>query len=179
MYYKTYYDSPIGNIVLVCDENSLIGLWLEGQKYYQATMHQEPIWNHEFAVLKRVITWLDAYFNGQKPKIHDVPLSLTGGPFRQRVWQILCKIPYGQVITYGDIAKQIAREDNIKTMSAQAVGNAVGHNPISIIVPCHRVVGASGSLTGYAGGLDKKIYLLKMEHVDMSNLYRPKKGTAL
>lgn len=179
MYYKTYYDSPLGKILLVCNETSLIGLWLKDQKYYSGTLAQDPILKNDHAVLHTVILWLDAYFNLQKPTIYALSLAPIGSAFRQRVWKILCNIPYGKIVTYGDIAKQIASENNINTMSAQAVGNAVAHNPISIIIPCHRVVGAHGSLTGYAGGIDKKVYLLTLENVNMSNLYEPNKGSAL
>lgn len=122
---------------------------------------------------------MDRYFKGERPEIAELPLAPIGGEFRQTVWKILCEIPYGQVITYGEIAKKIAQKRGLNRMSAQAVGGAVGHNPISLIIPCHRVVGTNGSLTGYSGGLDKKIRLLEFEGVDMSNLYRPKKGTAL
>ena len=111
--------------------------------------------------------------------ISDLPITPRGSDFRKSVWKILCKIPYGKVITYNDIAKEIANQKGIEHMSAQAVGGAVSHNPISIIIPCHRVVGSKGSLTGYAGGIDKKIKLLEHEKVDMSNLFIPKKGTAL
>lgn len=123
--------------------------------------------------------WLDRYFNGEKPKISEIDLSPKGSEFAKKVWEILCKIPYGEVTTYGEIAKKIAKTMNKDKMSAQAVGGAVGHNPISIIIPCHRVVGSNGSLTGYAGGIDKKISLLKHEGVDMTNLYVPIKNISL
>lgn len=123
--------------------------------------------------------WLDRYFAGKRPVISELPLSPIGGEFRQLVWRILCEIPYGQVITYGEIAQQIAVKMNRTTMSSQAVGGAVGHNPISIVIPCHRVVGTNGSLTGYAGGIGTKVKLLELEGVDMSRLFVPKTGTAL
>lgn len=122
--------------------------------------------------------WLDVYFSGEEPKFTP-PLHPTGSVFRQEVWKILLQIPYGQTITYGEIARRMAVMKNTSHMSAQAVGGAVGHNKISIIIPCHRVVGTNGSLTGYAGGIDKKILLLKLERTDMSRLFVPKKGTAL
>lgn len=122
--------------------------------------------------------WLDVYFAGKEPDFTPL-LHLVGSDFRQAVWNILLSIPYGRTMTYGQIAKQLAKNTGIDKMSAQAVGGAVGHNPISIIVPCHRVVGASGSLTGYAGGLDKKIALLELEKTDTARFFRPKKGTAL
>jgi methylated-DNA-[protein]-cysteine S-methyltransferase len=123
--------------------------------------------------------WLDSYFLGKKPRISELPLAPIGGEFRQSVWRILCEVPYGSVITYGEIAKKIAYEKGIEKMSAQAVGGAVGNNPISIIIPCHRVVGSNGSFTGYAGGIQKKVNLLTLEGVDTSQYSIPKKGTAL
>lgn len=118
--------------------------------------------------------WLDRYFKGEKPQIAELDLAPIGSDFAQNVWKILCDIPYGQITTYGNIAKKVAEIMNKNTMSAQAVGGAVGHNPISIIIPCHRVVGTNGNLTGYAGGIDKKIFLLKHEQVDMRKLFIPK-----
>ena len=123
--------------------------------------------------------WLDAYFADDRPAISDVPLAPNGGEFRQIVWRILTEIPYGETTTYGEIAQEVARRRNGRKTAALAVGGAVGHNPVSIIIPCHRVVGSDGSLTGYAGGLAKKIWLLEHEGVDMSRLYVPKKGTVL
>ena len=122
---------------------------------------------------------MDRYFNGEKPKINELEISPIGSEFRKSVWEILKSIPYGEVITYNDIAKELAKQKGIKKMSAQAVGGAVGHNPISIIIPCHRVVGTNGSLTGYAGGIKRKIYLLEHEKVNMNKLFVPKRGTAL
>ncbi|WP_295925618.1 methylated-DNA--[protein]-cysteine S-methyltransferase, partial [uncultured Akkermansia sp.] len=123
--------------------------------------------------------WLDRYFAGGRAPIAQLPLAPVGGEFRQAVWKILCGIPYGEVTTYGEIARKMAARGNRRSMSAQAVGGAVGHNPISIIIPCHRVVGTGGSLTGYAGGIAAKIRLLELEGVDMSRLFMPKRGTAL
>lgn len=179
MFYKTDYNSPIGIITLGADGNNLVGLWMEGQKYFGDTVKGEMHQKEDLAVFQKAKDWLDRYFRGEKPEIFELPLALIGGEFRQAVWKILCEIPYGQVITYGEIAKKIAQQRGLRRMSAQAVGGAVGHNPISLIIPCHRVVGTNGSLTGYSGGLDKKIRLLEFEGVDMSKLYRPKKGTAL
>ena len=157
MYYQTTYKSPLGILYLVSDEENLIGLWLEGQKYFQATLKEEPIINDQIEILQETKSWLERYFKGEKPNIKE-----------------LCEIPYGEVITYGKIAKVVAQKLHKEKMSGQAVGNAVGHNPISIIIPCHRVVGTSGSLTGYAGGIDKKIALLKHEGVDMTRYFKPK-----
>lgn len=179
MFYKTDYNSPIGEITLGSDGKNIVGLWLDGQKYFADTVNDEMYPNDDLPVFKKAKNWLDRYFGGKKPKISELPLAPAGGEFRQEVWKILCEIPYGAVMTYGEIAQLIAQKQGLKCMSAQAVGGAVGHNPISIIIPCHRVVGTNGSLTGYAGGLDKKIKLLRFEGVDMSKLYRPSKGTAL
>ena len=122
--------------------------------------------------------WLDIYFTGKEPDFMP-PLHPIGSAFRQSVWKILLQIPYGQTTTYGEIARQLAEKQGRSKMSAQAVGGAVGHNEISILIPCHRVVGTSGSLTGYAGGINKKIRLLELEHADMHRFFIPRKGTAL
>lgn len=179
MYYKTKYNSPVGEITLACDEKeNLCGLWLEEQKYFQDTINEEMIENNTLKIFEKTRIWLDRYFKGEKPEISELPLSPIGNDFRQRVWQILCEIPYGKVYTYGQIAKIIAKEKGISRMSAQAVDGAVGHNPISIIIPCHRVVGSNGSLTGYAGGIETKIKLLEHEGVNMNSLFIPKHSTA-
>ena len=164
MIYTTYYNSPIGKLLLASKENKLIGLWIEGRKYYLSGIEDEITKNDDEKILIETKKWLDRYFNGEKPCSNELDLAPIGSKFRKNVWDILCKIPYGKVITYNDIAKEIAKKRKINKMSAQAVGGAVGHNPISIIIPCHRVVGTNGSLTGYAGGLDKKEYLLKFEN---------------
>ena len=175
--YTCTYKSKLGDILLAADAIGLTGLWFEGQKYFAHTLTGEQI-PKETPVLAEAKKWLDIYFSGEKPTFTP-PLHPAGSTFRQAVWQILSEIPYGQTITYGEIASKIAERENISHMSAQAVGGAVGHNEISIIIPCHRVVGTNGSLTGYAGGIDRKISLLKLEHADMSHLFIPKKGTAL
>ena len=188
MFYTTSYSSPLGPVFMASDGENLVGLWLERQKYFAATVQGAGNKNASFAelvekpdlpVFIQTKEWLDAYFAKKNPSIKGLPLAPIGGVFRKAVWDILCGIPYGQCITYGEIAKMIAAKMNKKAMSSQAVGGAVGHNPISIIIPCHRVVGAKGNLTGYAGGLDKKIWLLTLEGVDMTAYYAPKKGTAL
>ena len=171
------YNSPIGNMLIAADEIGLTGLWFEGQKYFANTLPDEHI-SQETRILAETTKWLDVYFSGEEPKFTP-PLHPEGSTFRQAVWQILLQIPYGQTITYGEIAGKLTETKIGSHMSAQAVGGAVGHNEISIIIPCHRVVGTNGSLTGYAGGIDKKISLLELEHVDMSSLFIPKKGTAL
>ena len=166
MYYETNYPSPVGLITLASDGTNLVGLWLEGQKYYGGTIAGIMAKKDNLAVFDATKKWLDKYFNGGNPAICQLPLAPIGGKFRQDVWKILCEIPYGEVTTYGDIAKKMAVKMNLSSMSAQAVGGAVGHNPISIIIPCHRVIGAKGSLTGYAGGIFVKSTLLKLEGAD-------------
>lgn len=173
MNYISHYQSPVGNILLAADDTGLIGLWFEGQKYYARCLdkaHEEK----EVPVLEAAKRWLDLYFSGKEPDI-SVPLHFIGTDFQKQVWEILCTIPYGRTTTYGDIAKCFAAKKGLPHMSAQAIGGAVGHNEISIIVPCHRVVGSDGSLTGYAGGVDKKRALLTLEGVDMSGLHLPAK----
>ena len=154
MLYVSYYDSPIGKITLGAREDVLVGAWFEGQKYFANTLPDEHI-PQETEILTETIKWLDMYFSGEEPNFTP-PLHPSGSSFRQAVWQILLQIPYGQTITYGEIARKMAEMKNVSRMSAQAVGGAVGHNEISIIIPCHRVIGANGSLTGYAGGIDKR-----------------------
>ena len=177
MIYTSTYSSPLGSILLAADEIGLTGLWFEGQKYFANTFPEEKI-SQETEILAETKKWLDIYFSGQEPTFTP-PLHPEGSAFRQAVWKILLQIPYGQTITYGEIASRITEMKNTSHMSAQAIGGAVGHNKVSIIIPCHRVVGTNGSLTGYAGGIDKKISLLKLEHADMSHLFIPTKGTAL
>ncbi len=174
MYYSTEYQSPLGTFTLAAVGGSLVGVWLEQQKYYGASILTAAVKDDKIPVFDQTKNWLDRYFSGQKPVIAELPLAPVGTDFRRAVWQILCEIPYGQLTTYGEIAKKMATKLNRESMSSQAVGGAVGHNPISIIIPCHRVVGADGSLTGYAGGIDIKIKLLKSEGVDVSPLTMPK-----
>lgn len=169
MYYITQYQSPLGKILLASDGENIIGLWLEGQKYFGDSVEGEKTQKDELLVFIAAREWLDKYFAGENPAIKELPLAPRGGSFRQKVWKILCEIPYGQLITYGDIAKKIALMEHKSSMSSQAIGGAVGHNPISIIIPCHRVVGANGSLTGYAGGIEKKAKLLELEGVDVTD----------
>lgn len=179
MYYSTKYSSPIGLITLASDGENLVGLWIEGQKYYGGTVPGELRAVDTLPLFRTVEQWLNRYFRGENPSITELPLRPAGGDFRQNVWNILCEIPYGEVTTYGEIAKKMAARMGRERMSGQAVGGAVSHNPISIIIPCHRVVGTNGSLTGYAGGIDLKIQLLEHEGVDMTRLFVPRKGTAL
>ncbi len=179
MFYFTYYLSPLGKLLLVGDEAHLTGVWFEKQKYYASTAPEQMLKNDDLPIFTEIKKWLDAYFRGQQLPIADLPLAPQGSEFRQMVWQILCQIPYGKVMTYGEIARKIAQQTSKSTISAQAVGGAVGHNPISIIIPCHRVVGSNGSLTGYAGGLETKLKLLKLENADLSRLFYPKKRSCL
>lgn len=161
----TYYDSPLGRVLLAEQHQALVGVWFEGQKYYLGSYHGPMEETKQSAILQEAITWLERYFHGECPQISELTIAPKGSDFQKAVWNILCEIPYGQTITYGEISKKIAANKGLKTMSAQAVGGAVGHNPISIIIPCHRVVGTNGSLTGYAGGIERKKQLLIHEKV--------------
>ena len=172
MVYTAQYLSPVGQLVLASDGERLTGLWLKGQKYF--ALPAEAVPREDIPVFQLTSQWLDRYFAREQPSIQELPLSPAGSPFRQAVWELLQKIPYGQVTTYGDIARELAARLGQDSTSSQAGGGAVGHNPISIIIPCHRVVGTGGSLTGYAGGIDKKIFLLTHEGVDVSRFSRPK-----
>ena len=166
MVYILEYGSPLGTLHLASDGENLTGLWMEGQKYYAATIKgEETADGSNISVLKETARWLDEYFDGKKPSPDTLALSPEGSAFRQKVWKILLSIPYGETMTYMQIAKRLCKEEGLVSMSAQAVGGAVGHNPISIIIPCHRVLGSDGSLTGYAGGVEKKKYLLETEGV--------------
>jgi methylated-DNA-[protein]-cysteine S-methyltransferase len=179
MYHSTTYQSPLGLITLASAGGGLAGLWIEGQKYHGGAIAEAMTENNDMPVFTAAKKWLDNYFAGKKPAVSELPLAPVGGEFRQGVWGILCEIPYGKVITYSVIAQKMAAKMNKERMSSQAVGGAVGHNPISIIIPCHRVVGSNGSLTGYAGGIQTKVKLLELESVDMSALFVPKRGSAL
>lgn len=170
------YESPIGGITLCSDGESLTGLWMHGQKYYGSSLDGTEE-SKELPVFAETVNWLGRYFRGENPQ--PLPqLKPKGSAFQRQVWDILLAIPYGSTVTYRDIAAQIAEKRGIPRMAAQPVGGAVGHNPISILIPCHRVVGSGGSLTGYAGGIDKKIFLLKLEGVNTEALTVPKRSTA-
>ncbi len=166
MEYIYNYKSPLGDITIASDGNSLTGLWFNEQRYFADSL--DDFYEVKYLpIFGETIRWLDIYFNGKAPDFTP-KIKMKTTDFRKSVWKIMLTIPYGQTMTYGDIARIIAREKGINRMSAQAVGGAVGHNSISLIIPCHRVVGTNGNLTGYAAGLDKKIKLLTLEKVDLS-----------
>lgn len=159
MDYICTYSSPLGKMLIASDGEALTGIWFEGQKYYASTLSKYK--EASLPIFDKVRVWLDKYFNGEKPEI-DFSLNPSGSEFRQRVWRLLMQIPYGETVTYGQLANMLEKQTG-RRAAAQAVGGAIGHNPISIIIPCHRVLGADGTLTGYAGGTDKKQYLLELE----------------
>ncbi len=177
MIYTSLYSSPLGEITLASDKSFLIGLWFNGQSHF-GNILPELTEQKELPIFKDAKRWLDIYFSGKEPDFLP-PLKYDSTPFRKAVCDIMLTIPYGETMTYGEIAKKIAEENGNKKMSAQAVGGAVGHNPISVMIPCHRVVGTSGSLTGYSSGIDRKAKLLKLEKTDMIRFFVPKKGSAL
>lgn len=179
MTYTTVYASgALGDIALASDGTHLTGLYLAGQKYYFDRVAGPFEDGGGLAVFDQVRSWLDRYFAGLRPDPAELPLAPAGSEFRQLVWDALLAIPYGQTRTYGSIAR-LLEETTGRRASAQAVGGAVGHNPISIVIPCHRVVGSDGSLTGYAGGIRSKLWLLGHEGADMTDLFVPVRGTAL
>lgn len=177
MIYTSQYVSPLGAITLACDEEAVTGLWFNGQKHCGNILPPDTQ-GRERPLLKEAKKWLDIYFSGREPDFLP-PLRYDSTPFRKAVCDIMLTIPYGRTMTYGDIAARVAHQRGLEKMSAQAVGGAVGHNPISLMIPCHRVVGTGGSLTGYGGGIARKVKLLELEHVDMKGLFVPKRGTAL
>ncbi len=166
MQYTCHYDSPLGRILIAADESGVTGLWFEGQKYFARGLEEEHREN-DHPALEAARHWLDLYFSGTDPGV-AVPLNPRGTEFQMRVWKILLTIPYGRTMTYGEIAARIAEETGAGHMAAQAVGSAVGHNSISLIIPCHRVIGSNGSLTGYAGGIERKRRLLELEGIQAS-----------
>lgn len=166
MYYLSNYSSPIGKIVLFSDDNFLIGLWFENQKHFASTLSY-PFSNEENWIIKQAKKWLDLYFSNQKPNF-NVPIKFIGSEFQKEVWTELLNISYGYSVSYGDIAKNISYKNQAKKISPRAIGSAVGKNPISIIVPCHRVLSKNNKLNGYAGGLDRKKYLLQLENISFN-----------
>ena len=175
MTYVNYYASPLGEILLASDGEALTGLWFLGAKYFARGL-DSAAQERDLSVFQSAKAWLDAYFAGREPGALP-PMRPAGTDFQRQVWDLLLQIPYGATTTYGALARRLA--EGRGRVSAQAVGGAVGHNPISLLIPCHRVVGAGGSLTGYAGGVDKKLALLRLEGADCSHLSLPKTGTAL
>ncbi len=173
MLYSSRYLSPVGPLTLVSDGIHIVGLWIDGQKYFQSTLTEKPRPCDDLPVLSLAALWLDRYFSGARPSPSELPLAPAGSAFRKFIWQELCRIPCGETVTYKALAARAAEAFHKTSMSAQAVGGAVGHNPVSIIIPCHRVVGADGSLTGYAGGIDRKILLLKLEGVNTDAFHAP------
>ena len=177
MEYTHAYASPLGGITLASDGEALTGLWFDGQKYFGSglsAVHEE----RSLPVFAETIHWLETYFSGREPDFLP-PLRARGTPFQRMVWEELQTIPYGRTRTYGEIAAQVAQRTERARMSAQAVGSAVGRNPISLLIPCHRVVGANGSLTGYAGGVEKKRRLLLLEGIAPETFFVPQRRTAL
>ena len=163
MIQTAFYDAPYGRYVMAAEDGALTGVWLEGQKYFPSGLPERS--DRESEIFAHTRRWLDAYFSGRQPDVSALPMAPRGSAFAQSVWQLLLEIPYGQTVTYGELAKRLAERRGLAQLSAQAVGGAMGHNPISIIIPCHRVLGAKNQLTGYAGGLDVKTFLLKLEGV--------------
>lgn len=177
MIYTTDIESPIGKLTCAALDNKLLGLWLEGQNNFESNIDEKMIKKDDLRIFSEVRSWLDRYFSKKRPVISDLALSPSGTEFRKAVWKILCEVPYGEVTTYGEVARKIAKQMGLERMSAQAVGGALAHNPISIIIPCHRVVGSDGSLIGYVGGVDRKIKLLKYEGVDVTKFFVPSRRT--
>lgn len=177
MIYTYEYNSPLGAITLACDDKYIIGLWFNGQKHFGNILPMQTE-NKDVPLFYEARRWLNIYFSGNEPDFLP-PLRYDSTPFRKVVCDIMLEIPYGKTMTYGEIAEKIAKQRGIKKMSAQAVGGAVGHNPISLIIPCHRVVGTNGSLTGYGGGIKRKVKLLELEKTNMGSFFIPPKGTAV
>lgn len=163
MEYRFHLESPLGGITLASDGEALTGLWFDGQKFFAEGLARGAVLR-PLPVFAETARWLQLYFQGREPDFTP-PLRLIGTPFQLAVWELLRQIPYGSTVSYGHLARRIAERRGLPRFSAQAVGGAVGRNPISLIVPCHRVLGADGSLTGYAGGLEKKAALLRLEGV--------------
>ena len=174
MTFTQHYDSPLGGILLAADETGLTGLWFEGQKYFGRGLPAKRM-EGETPALSETRRWLDVYFAGGAPDFMP-PLHPVGTDFQRAVWEMLLQIPYGQTVTYREIARRVAEKQGLPSMSAQAVGGAVGRNPISLVIPCHRVVGTNGSLTGYAGGIDKKMKLLELERAGAGACEAAEKG---
>ena len=167
MDYTYHYQSPLGGMTMASEGENLTGLWFDGQRFFAETLDAEQI-ERNLPIFDETVRWLDIYFSGKEPGFTPA-MRTRGTTFRKAVWEILLTIPYGKTVTYGEIAKETAVRTGAGRMSAQAVGNAVSHNAISLIIPCHRVVGRGGRLTGYAGGIEKKKCLLSMEQAEDTN----------
>ena len=168
MFYTKKIFKGFGELTLSSDGRFLTGLWFAGQKYYPLLHSNGWKYDDTLEIFSQTFDWLEGYFRGLRPDVNDIPLGFTGSEFRKAVWGLLLEIPYGKTATYKEIAERMAKISGKSRISARAVGGAIGHNPISIIVPCHRVVGKNGNLTGYAGGIDTKVKLLKLEGIDLS-----------
>lgn len=179
MHYSTTFPSPVGLLTLASDGVALTGVWIENQKYHGNTIYKNLENSDDLLIFQQTKQWLSNYFLGKKPAIDELNLHFIGSDFQKLVWEILCAIPYKNVTTYGEIANKVAKKRNLSSMSSQAIGGAVGHNPMSIVIPCHRVIGSNGSLTGYAGGLTAKVKLLHLEGVDTDSFFISTQGTAL
>ena len=197
MLYRSIYKSPLGKMLILFDKDTLLGLYFEGQEEFNDLIKDEEVKNFnerevfnevekfnnkseiennkicENKILEETKKWLNIYFSGVEPNFTP-KINLRGTEFRRDVWKILLEIPYGETLTYKDIANKLMASKKYERMSSQAVGGAVGANPISLIIPCHRVVGTSGSLTGYAGGLVRKLKLLELEGIDVNKFFMPK-----
>lgn len=169
MLYKQEYASPLGTIILLSREEALVGVWFAGQKYVGAAYDLEAAVSKPTPVLTQTAAWLTAYFAGERPDADAIALAPETTAYRRQVLALLRQVPYGETITYKELAARLFAADGKKSSSPRAIGTAVGHNPISLLIPCHRVVGSDGSLTGYAGGLDRKLELLALEGVDRSH----------
>ena len=165
MIYKSTYKSPLGQMTIAAEDGQIVGLWFRGQKYFAASIKGMKTEEKETPEIKKTKKWLDKYFAGKNPDVKELPLAPRGTDFQKMIWKLLLAVPYGKTTTYGKLAEKAAKKLKRDSMSAQAVGGAVGRNPISVIIPCHRVLGANGSLTGYAGGIKKKKGLLALEKV--------------
>lgn len=179
MTYKQRYKTPerLSDMIMNSDGEYLTGLWFKGSRDY--SKHVIDCEEKDLEIFRKTSKWLDIYFQGKEPNFIPKYKINNITPFRQEVIDIMNSIEYGKTLTYNDISKIIAKKRGIKRMSSQAVGGAVGWNPICIIIPCHRVVGTNGSLTGYGGGIKNKVELLKIEKIDMNQFFIPKRGTAL
>lgn len=176
MHYTSLYDSPVGEMLIAADDIGVVGMWFAGEKYYAYCLDadNEP---RETGPIKEAERWLDVYFQGQEPDF-EPPFHMVGTPFQVEVWEVLHEIPYGTTTTYAEIARKVAQRRGLPSMSAQAVGTAVGKNNLNLLIPCHRVVASNNSLAGYAGGIDRKITFLKLEGAFKDEFFVPKHSTA-